>query len=109
MPTRLQRHRQSGCSRVNGYFHGLCLDCLDRSKPKVGDVDMDYWEHDQLKEHEWVHGCRFNHKQPTWYFSFNGRKEERDRMVKMRASERRSRANYLRTRYDSSDDGDAEW
>ena len=67
---------------VDGYFHGLCLDCLDRSKPKLGDADMDYWRHNTLKENEWVTGCRFRHKQPTWYFSFNGRKEERDRLVK---------------------------
>ena len=67
---------------VRHYFDGLCLDCLDRSKPKLGDTDMDYWRHHKVKEHEWVKGCRFRHKQPTWYFSFNGRKEERDRLMK---------------------------
>ena len=67
---------------VEDYFGGLCLDCLDRSKPKLGDPDMDYWRHHTLKENEWITGCRFRHKQPTWYFSFNGRKEERDRMVR---------------------------
>ena len=67
---------------VRRYFDGLCLDCLDRSKPKLGDTDKDYWRHHKLKEHEWVKGCRFPHKQPTWYFSFNGRKEERDRLMK---------------------------
>ena len=67
---------------VRSYFDGLCLDCLDRSKPKLADTDMDYWRHHELKEHEWVKGCRFPHKQPTWYFSFNGRKEERDRLIK---------------------------
>ncbi|KAL8723802.1 MAG: hypothetical protein Q9181_007186, partial [Wetmoreana brouardii] len=79
---------------VKGYFNCLCLDCLDHSKPKTGDIDMDYWRHDKLKEHEWVLGCRFRHKQPTWYFSFNGLKEERDRLVKRRVSERRTQ--YLR-------------
>ena len=69
---------------VAGYFDGLCLDCLDRSKPKLGDADMDYWRHNDVKEHEWVTGCRFRHKQPTWYFSFNGRKEDRDRLMKVR-------------------------
>ena len=68
--------------RVREYFDGLCLDCLDRSKPKLEDIDVDYWRHNDLKEHEFVRGCRFLHRQPTWYFSFNGRKEERDRLVK---------------------------
>ncbi|KAL8893885.1 MAG: hypothetical protein Q9192_004824 [Flavoplaca navasiana] len=67
---------------VRRYFNGLCLDCLDRSKPKTGDPDLDYWCHHKLEEHEWVRGCRFQHRQPTWFFSFNGRKEERDRMEK---------------------------
>ena len=68
--------------KVREYFDGLCLDCLNRSKPKLGSTDMDYWRHNDLKEHDWVKGCRFPHKQPTWYFSFNGRKEERDRLIK---------------------------
>lgn len=67
---------------VRRYFDGLCLDFLDRSKPKTGDPDLDYWCHHKLEEHEWVRGCRFRHRQPTWFFSFNGRKEERDRMEK---------------------------
>ena len=67
---------------VEDYFDGLCLDCLNRSKPKLRDVDMDYWRHHELKENQWIRGCRFPHKQPTWYFSFNGRKEERDRLVR---------------------------
>ena len=67
---------------VETYFDGLCLDCLDRSKPKLGDPDMDYWRHHTLKENAWVPGCRVRHKQPTWYFSFNGRKEERDRFAR---------------------------
>ncbi len=76
---------------VRHYFDGLCLDCLDRSKPKLRDIDMDYWRHHQLKENEWVKGCRFPHKQPTWYFSFNGRKEERDRLMKEKKFDGRPR------------------
>ncbi|KAL9004687.1 MAG: hypothetical protein Q9188_002502 [Gyalolechia gomerana] len=52
--------------RVQVYFDGLCLDCLDRSKPKTGHVDLDYWFHDKLREYEWVRGFRFPHGQPTW-------------------------------------------
>ena len=70
--------------QVRRYFDGLCLDCLDRSRPKLGDPDMDYWRHHTLKENEWITGCRFSHKQPSWYFSFMGRKEDRDRFMRRR-------------------------
>ncbi|KAL8691726.1 MAG: hypothetical protein Q9218_003119 [Villophora microphyllina] len=91
---------------VKEYFDGLCLDCLDRSKPKTGDVDLDYWRHDKLEEHEWVFGCRFKHKQPTWYFSFNGRKEERDRLVKRRTNERRTQYHAYQSAQSSFFDDD---
>lgn len=83
------RRNYKGCVEEIGeyvgcYFDGLCLDCLDRSEPKLGDLDMDYWRHHTIKEDEWIRGCRFRHKQPTWYFSFNGRKEDRDRFMKAR-------------------------
>jgi hypothetical protein len=28
-------------------FTGLCLDCMDRTKPTCGSTDRDYWEHDR--------------------------------------------------------------
>ncbi|KAL8940125.1 MAG: hypothetical protein Q9216_002979 [Gyalolechia sp. 2 TL-2023] len=92
-------------SRVEEYFDGLCLDCLDRSKPKTGDIDLDYWRHDKLKEWEWVQGCRFPHRQSTWFFSFNGRKEERDRLVKKRKESDRTHPNYLH-RFGTGSDSD---
>ena len=69
----------SARERVESYFDGLCLDCMDKSKPKSGDTDEDYWEHNELSESDIIEGCRFAHKQPTWYFSFMGRKEDRER------------------------------
>lgn len=65
-------------SEVQGYFGGLCLDCIDKSKPKTGDVDIDYWMHAKIKAGDWSKGCRFRHGEPTWYFSFSGRKEDMD-------------------------------
>ncbi|KAI9710570.1 MAG: hypothetical protein M1820_002706 [Bogoriella megaspora] len=61
-------------SRADGYFDGLCLDCMDASKPKTGDTDDDYWQHNKLKQ--WDKTCRVNHGQPTWYFSYMGRRED---------------------------------
>lgn len=71
-------------ARVASYFDGLCLDCMDRSKPKTGDTDKDYWQHNDLSEDDIIQGCRFVHKQPTWYFSFMGRKEDRERFTRPR-------------------------
>ena len=68
--------------RVRSYFDGLCLDCMDRSKPKLQDRDADYWNHNFLDEEEWSLGCRFSHGEPSWYFSFMGRKEDMDRFMK---------------------------
>ena len=69
---------KSAVNMTRKYFDGLCLDCMDRSKPKTRDEDSDYWQHNKLRPGEWDHNCRVNHGQPTWYFSFMGRKARRD-------------------------------
>lgn len=74
--------------RVKSYFDGLCLDCMDRSKPRSGDTDKDYWKHNELSETDIIRSCRFVHKQPTWYFSFMGRQEDRERFKKPKRSHR---------------------
>ena len=71
------------------YFDGMCLDCSDMTKSIKEDADMDYWKHDQLKETDWMKRCRVKHKQPTWYFSFMGRKIVRDRFLQMKRKARR--------------------
>lgn len=53
-------------------FQGLCLDCMKLTKSE--DVHRDYWLHDQQKK--WDQGCRITHAQPTWYFSYMGRKTD---------------------------------
>jgi hypothetical protein len=53
-------------------FQGLCLDCIKKTKNEG--VDDDYWEHDMKKK--WDADCRIAHGQPTWYFSFMGRKTD---------------------------------
>ena len=70
------------------YFDGLCLDCLDKTKAKTRDVDEDYWRHNDLGSNEWSKGCRIRHGEPTWYFSFLGRKEEKDSILRERGSRR---------------------
>ena len=50
---------------------------MDASNPKLSSDDEDYWHHDD-RDIPWNDGCRINHDQPTWYFSFMGR---RGRMI----------------------------
>ncbi|KAK5124014.1 hypothetical protein LTR85_002211 [Meristemomyces frigidus] len=57
------------------YFDGLCLDCMNASNPKLNDADEDYWKHSKLGVH-WDQGCRIRHQQPSWYFSFLGRRQK---------------------------------
>ncbi|KAI1287747.1 hypothetical protein F5Y03DRAFT_380293 [Xylaria venustula] len=58
-------------SKVRDNFDGLCLDCMH--KFKTGDDNCDYFAHDRPGHYD--HNCRVRHKQPTWYFSYMGRKE----------------------------------
>lgn len=79
-------------TKATGYFDGLCLDCMDASNTKTGSTDTDYWLHNKLTEEEIVCGCRVKrHGQPTWYFSFMGRKEEQDRFRKECYEKRKGR------------------
>lgn len=72
---------QDGKVKTEKYFEGLCLDCMDASK--ADDEDRDYWSHGTPKEHEFVYGCRAKrHSQPTWYFSYMGRKQRRDKLYR---------------------------
>ncbi|GIJ87135.1 hypothetical protein Asppvi_006039 [Aspergillus pseudoviridinutans] len=69
---------QKAIGRVSSYFDGLCLDCMDRTKDLrvEGNKDQDYWLHNEWKE-SYDRCCRISHGEPTWYFSFMGRKEKR--------------------------------
>lgn len=68
-------------SYVAIYFGGLCLDCMDRSKSN--DEDSDYWKHSLLKEYQYMGGCRVGkHIQSSWYFSYMGRKQRKDKMYR---------------------------
>lgn len=46
-------------------------------------MDTDYWIHAQLNV-LWDEKCRIIHGQPTWYFSFMGRREKMDIFQKER-------------------------
>ncbi|KAG2412945.1 hypothetical protein HFD88_010504 [Aspergillus terreus] len=61
---------------VRKYFDGLCLDCMDTSKSMTGlkEYHDDYWQHNEVRN-RYDSLCRIRHGEPTWYFSFMGRRE----------------------------------
>ena len=67
---------------TRSYFDGLCLDCMDRTKSVTEDADMDYWKHNSLGKSDFVGHCLIKHNEPTWYFSFMGRREVRYRFLR---------------------------
>lgn len=64
--------------RTDLHFDGLCLDCMDHTKNirLKGDEDDDYWRHGWDRR-KYDQKCRVSHGEPTWYFSFMGRREKR--------------------------------
>jgi hypothetical protein len=83
--------------KTTRYFDGLCLDCMDKSKAKRKDTDEDYWKHLHSIDGRWDSKCRIRHGEPTWYSSWCGRDEHRQKLMKTHHEKRRSR-------YDMFDD-----
>ncbi|KAF1975991.1 hypothetical protein BU23DRAFT_578813 [Bimuria novae-zelandiae CBS 107.79] len=63
------------------YFDGLCLDCMDRSKPKSKDLDDEYWRINANVDHRWDSRCRTRHGQPSWYVSWLGREDVKQKLL----------------------------
>lgn len=64
-------------SKTLNYFHGLCMDCMSVSKNVrlLRDDEKDYWAHNRERD-SYDDDCRISHGEPTWYFSFMGRREK---------------------------------
>ena len=62
-------------------FDGLCIDCMDRSGPKRGDGDVDYWRQLESIDGRWNVNCRVRHEAPSWYISWCGRAEHRQKLI----------------------------
>jgi hypothetical protein len=84
-------------SKILKYWQGLCLDCMNISTPKTGDIDKDYWMHN-LNE-DWGKGCGIQHTRNTWYFSFMGRPSIMSSFMR----EQQEREKEARRRYSDSD------
>ncbi|CAG8898005.1 unnamed protein product [Penicillium egyptiacum] len=64
---RLVGHAQR---HVQNYFDGLCLDCM-KNQPNE---NSEYWAFGTPR-YEYDGTCRISHGEPTWYFSFMGRRD----------------------------------
>ncbi|KAH7094428.1 hypothetical protein FB567DRAFT_3267 [Paraphoma chrysanthemicola] len=69
-------------SNTNGYFNGICLDCQDRSKPRGDSIDDEYEKHNSSEGGRWDTRCRIKHGQPTWYISWLGRPDIREKILR---------------------------
>lgn len=70
-------------ARINTfrYFDGLCIDCMDRSRLKRDDTDVDYWRQLESVDGRWDTNCRVRHDEPTWYVSWCGRDEHKQKLL----------------------------
>ncbi|KAJ5959972.1 uncharacterized protein N7479_007122 [Penicillium vulpinum] len=56
--------------QVESYFDDLCLDCMQNHP----DENSEYWSFSTIRSrHDQT--CRISHGEPTWYFSFMGRRD----------------------------------
>ncbi|RMZ66069.1 MFS transporter [Pyrenophora seminiperda CCB06] len=71
-------------SNTLGYFNGMCLDCMHRSKPPCGGgtPDDEYEKRNQSINNRWDTQCRIKHGQPTWYISWLGRPDMREKILR---------------------------
>lgn len=75
---------------VRGYSQGLCLDCMDRSR--VRDDDAEYWRKCGAGDDgRWDGKCRVKHGEPTWYVSWLGRTEHRQKLLDSKQERMRAR------------------
>ncbi|KAF2634057.1 hypothetical protein P280DRAFT_414639 [Massarina eburnea CBS 473.64] len=76
-----RHHITKSIENTRTNFHGLCIDCMDSSKPKRGSTDEDYWMHLGTVGGRWDTHCRVKHGQQTWYVSWLGRSEHRQKLL----------------------------
>ncbi|KAF2809659.1 uncharacterized protein BDZ99DRAFT_463435 [Mytilinidion resinicola] len=71
-----------GVRATEAYFDGLCLDCMDRSRVKDG--DKNHWLQCGAVDKRWDSRCRIKHGEPTWYASWLGRNDHKQKLLDMR-------------------------
>ncbi|KAF1951587.1 hypothetical protein CC80DRAFT_204343 [Byssothecium circinans] len=75
--------------RTEDNFDGFCMDCMDASRPQRGPTDADYWKGLKSVGGRWDVKCRVRHGQQTWYVSWCGRDEHRQKLLKEAGAKRK--------------------
>jgi hypothetical protein len=65
-----KRQIEDAQTKIPTFFQGLCIDCMNKSKAKHGNVDKDYWKGLGNVDGRWDKGCRLTHGETTWYVSW---------------------------------------
>lgn len=69
-------------SNTEAYFDGLCLDCMERSMLQGDREDEGYWFTNASVGRRWDSRCRVAHGQSTWYVSWLGKPEMREKIMR---------------------------
>jgi hypothetical protein len=69
-------------SHTENYFDGMCLECMDRSKPQSENLDDENWKHNTDVNGRWDTRCRIKHNQSTWYVFWLGRPHGREKILR---------------------------
>jgi hypothetical protein len=69
-------------ANTEGYFDGLCLDCMDRSRTPSKFTDSEYWDENKCVGRKFDTKCSINHNQPSWYVSWQGRADVREKIMR---------------------------
>lgn len=62
-------------------FDGVCMDCMNVSRPNGRNPDDEYWRKLGNSTGRWDGKCRVTHGQQTWYVSWCGRDEHRRQLI----------------------------
>ncbi|KAJ5715386.1 uncharacterized protein N7483_012567 [Penicillium malachiteum] len=65
-----QDHVETAARTVEKYFDGMCLDCMKEDP----DLSSPYWQPKGYRG-SYDRTCRIRHGEPSWYYSFMGRRE----------------------------------
>ena len=68
-------------SMTSNNFDGVCMDCMNVSRPNGRNPDDEYWLKLGNTNGRWDKKCRVVHGQQTWYVSWCGRDEHRRKLI----------------------------
>jgi hypothetical protein len=88
----VETHVRQRVDELRNSYDGICLNCLHHDK--TGSFPQDYWNQPFISNYS--EGCEIEHGEPTWYFSWILRAEDREEWQrKLRESRDQQRGEQL--------------